>query len=124
MGENDPKALDGEKSPVRLKVERHLRRLMIPGVLGLEACKGTGQVVCDPMPGPIDTSSGANNDQQFAVPPPVRDAGAPPPPVVCDPMPPPPDEPGKGPVPKRGKKPAPPPPVVCDPMPAPPPTQK
>ena len=96
---------DLEKSPVRLKVERHLRRLMIPSVFGLEACHGTGNnpVVCDPMPPPADSNAAPDGDTGFAVPPPARDkatlptpppapqdTAAPPPPVVCDPMPPPP----------------------------------
>ena len=64
-------------SQVRSRVLGHLRRLLIPGVMGLGACKGTepAPVVCDPMPPPADAE------------PPQDHPDAQPPPVVCDPMP-------------------------------------
>jgi hypothetical protein len=78
------------KSPVRSRVERHLKRLLIPGVMTLGACKPSkvDSVVCDPMPPPIDANAGPPGDAG-AVAPPINEDPVPPP-VVCDPMPPPP----------------------------------
>jgi hypothetical protein len=96
-----------QPSAVRGRVERHLKRLLIPGVMGLGACKATkvDSVVCDPMPPPVDANAGAAPDAS------AEEAF--PPPVVCDPMPAPVDA-GEA---ARERQP---PPVVCDPMPPPP----
>lgn len=126
--------------PVRQRVIKHLRGLIVPGAFGLTACKSC--VVCDPMPPPQDagTATGATHPASTFTPP-----------VVCDPMPPPPDagpapDDSVAPPPQRrfatpppGASAAPPgsmtrtpprrtpdtrPPVVCDPMPPPAPTPK
>ena len=102
--EKTEKPKSSPDNSVRRRVQRHLKHLLIPGLLSVGACKSRNEVVCDPLPPPIEaTSNGA-----------PPDAG-PPPPVVCDPLPPPPlpldaDTPG----PDAG-----PPPVVCDPLPPP-----
>lgn len=90
-------------SDVRRRVTHHLRKLLIPGVMGLGACKNPDTpVVCDPMPPPVDGGAAAppgNNPEDNAV---EAGPGTPPqnepPPVVCDPMPapvPPPEPPKK-----------------------------
>lgn len=90
---------DDVKSPVRARVKRHLKHLLIPGLMGLGACKSSGgDVVCDPLPAPPLTDTAAPPDGPYAEPPPVeeQDAGKQepePPPVVCDPLPPPPRTP-------------------------------
>lgn len=97
---------------VRERVVRHLRGLLVPGAIGLSACKSsTPPVVCDPMPEPTSTGPAPTNT--------APDATANPP-VVCDPMPPPTSEYAK-PPPGRGNDQ---PPVVCDPMPPPAPMPK
>jgi hypothetical protein len=85
--ESKVKTRPADKSPVRQRVARHLKRLLIPGVMGLGACKGTEStpVVCDPMPAPQDAGAGPADDTSTAVPTATPDAS--PPPVVCDPMP-------------------------------------
>lgn len=77
-----------EPSEVRNRVTRHLRKLLIPGVIGLGACKSSDPgVVCDPMPPPAtaDPTAPPRGDQDASIPQPP-DTNAPPP-VVCDPMP-------------------------------------
>jgi hypothetical protein len=110
------KVRKGEPGAVRGRVERHLKRLLIPGVMSLGACKATkvDSVVCDPMPPPVDANAGAEGD-----------AGAFPPSVVCDPMPAPIDAGGatRQRIPPSRDRTSPP-PVVCDPMPPPPPKDK
>lgn len=72
---------------VRKRVIRHMRKLLIPGVLGLGACKSSDPgVVCDPMPPPATAPTTGPGGEQDAAPPPTGPATAPPP-VVCDPMP-------------------------------------
>jgi hypothetical protein len=95
MGNDDKQG----KSAVRGRVARHLKHLLIPGVIGLGACKGTDQtpVVCDPMPAPMDAGGAPPEgaDSGVLVPTPKADDAGPPP-VVCDPMP--------APMPKTPKK--------------------
>jgi hypothetical protein len=115
----------GEPGAVRSRVERHLKRLLIPSVMGLGACKATkvDSVVCDPMPPPVDANAGAASDAGEVVPASGEDAF--PPSVVGDPMPAPIDAGGatrKRVSPSRDR--TSPPPVVCDPMPPPPPKDK
>jgi hypothetical protein len=99
---------------VRGRVIRHLRGLLLPGVLGLGACKETSSVVCDPMPPPTGTSTAGL--------PTTSTETATTPPVVCDPMPPPPPTVSATattttrPATTSRRT-----PVVCDPMPPPPP---
>lgn len=72
---------------VRKRVIRHMRKLLIPGVLGLGACKSSDPgVVCDPMPPPATATTTGPGGEQDAAPSPTGPATAPPP-VVCDPMP-------------------------------------
>jgi hypothetical protein len=121
---------------VRQRVVKHLRGLLVPGAIGLSACKS--QVVCDPMPPPT------NGGPATTTTPPSTTTS----PVVCDPMPPPTSEYAPRPENTRFARPPPgedhngsasrvrkvrtfklqppadpppPPPVVCDPMPPPPP---
>lgn len=87
---DDGSSKPGEKGgDVRKRVTRHLRKLLIPGVLGLGACKSSDPgVVCDPMPPPATTDTTGPAGNQDAAPPPDTSADRPvPPPVVCDPMP-------------------------------------
>ncbi|HQP36303.1 MAG TPA: hypothetical protein PLI95_14035 [Polyangiaceae bacterium] len=93
-GEKTGKA--SEPSEVRNRVKRHLRKLLIPGVIGLGACKSSDPgVVCDPMPPPAtaDPTAPPGGDQDASIPQPP-DTNSPPP-VVCDPMPPPAPRPPK-----------------------------
>ncbi len=86
---------DQQPSPVRRRVTRHLRNLLIPGVMGLGACKNADTpVVCDPMPPPADAGaagppSGADAEAATDAATEAAPTAAPsqPPPVVCDPMP-------------------------------------
>jgi hypothetical protein len=72
------------KSAVRRRVEKHLKKLLIPGVMGIGACKSTEPpVVCDPMPAPADAAAPPTETTT----PPAEQKDATPPPVVCDPMP-------------------------------------
>jgi hypothetical protein len=109
----------GEPGAVRGRVERHLKRLLIPGVMSLGACKATkvDSVVCDPMPPPVDANAGAGDAGEVV---PTSGGDAFPPSVVCDPMPAPIDA-GKAwrqrVRPSRDR--TIPPSVVCDPMPPP-----
>jgi hypothetical protein len=78
MGSDDKSGKDeaDASGTVRSRVLVHLRRLMIPGVMGLSACHGKDPppVVGDPMPPPVDA-------------PPITFKPGYQPPVVCDPMP-------------------------------------
>jgi|WetSurMetagenome_2_1015567.scaffolds.fasta_scaffold898735_2 hypothetical protein len=82
---------------VRSRVARHLKALLIPGVMGMGACNKCGEtsVVCDPMPPPMQDDAGM----------PQETADAAPPPVVCDPMPAPSLRRDASPVPGSRKKP-------------------
>jgi hypothetical protein len=68
------------RGKVRSRVARHLKTLLIPGVMGMGACNKGGEspVVCDPMPPPMQDDAGMPQHSVDA---------SPPPPVVCDPMP-------------------------------------
>ena len=118
MGEDDQhqdrKAeATGTGTTVRRRVLLHLRSLLLPGAVGLAACKSS--VVCDPMPPPSDAQTSTTGGTA-----PVDTSTAP---VVCDPMPPP---TMNSPLPSATATapPTAPPPVVCDPMPPPPPEPK
>lgn len=107
MTKNPTVERDGGAAPtgaVRQRVIKHLRSVLVPGAIGLTACKSS--VVCDPMPTPQDAGTATGHPQPtstFT------------PPVVCDPMPPPPADP----VPPPPADPVPPPPADPVPRPAP-----
>jgi hypothetical protein len=107
MGERDDDGV--RKGVVRQRVKKHLHKLLVPGLIGLGACKGSssgGDVVCDPLPDPsYSPEAGPPPDDPGRVLVPVEgDADVPP---------------DKGNEPDAG-----PPPVVCDPLPMPPPRKK
>ena len=100
MGEHDDDKV--RKGVVRQRVKKHLHKLLVPGLIGLGACKGSGgggDVVCDPLPDPsYSPEAGPPPDDPGTVLVPIdEDAGLPPdepvepdvvqPPVVCDPLP-------------------------------------
>ena len=50
--EKAEKPTSSQDSSVRRRVRRHLKHLLIPGLLSVGACKSRNDVVCDPLPAP------------------------------------------------------------------------
>ena len=120
--EKDPdKKEPPAKSDVRSRVARHMTRLLVPSIIGLNACGCTS--VCDPLPPPDDggatgpkdggTEDASTPSDAGAVHDAGKDAS-----IVCDPLPPPEDggEPSDGGSDEDASQDA---AVVCDPLPGP-----